>query len=65
MTLPLPSTTSFGASYIPFTIADLAMTANSDKLSSYHALTRSSFVCPDSVVVGVEVEAEEEEEEEA
>lgn len=63
ITFPLPSTTNFGASYIPLTIADLAITANSPKLSSYHALNLSSFPFPALVpfasVVGVELELDE------
>lgn len=44
MTLPLPSTTNFGASYIELTIAERAMTASSLSDSAYHSRSRSSGV---------------------
>jgi hypothetical protein len=72
MILPLPSTTSFGASYIELTMADLAMTANSLSDSAYHSLKRSSDVragdspLPRAAVgegIGVDEEEDAEEEE--
>lgn len=44
MTLPLPSTTNFGASYIELTMAERAMTASSLSDSAYHSRSRSSGV---------------------
>ena len=44
MTLPLPSTTNFGASYIELIMADRAMTASSLSDSAYHSRSRSSGV---------------------
>ncbi|KAJ8296030.1 hypothetical protein OF846_001352 [Rhodotorula toruloides] len=46
MTFPLPSTTSFGASYILLTIAARAITANSPSDSVYQSRSRSSGVRP-------------------
>lgn len=60
MTFALPSTTSFGASYIELINADRAMTASSLNDSAYHSRNRSSGVravpSPPDDVTGVDDE---------